>query len=83
MSYIKLTEDRKSIIWCVASFDTQYTQSGFIEAPKRLLGIEGRMVNLKVKDLLTGETYHWFNEWNFVELNPAKWPMHIFEVEVR
>lgn len=83
MSYIKLTEDRSNIIWCIANFDTQYPQSGYVEVPKRLLGIEGRMVNLKVTDLLTGETYHWFNEWNYVELNPSKWPLHIFKVEVR
>jgi starch synthase (maltosyl-transferring) len=83
MSYIKLTEDRSNIIWCVANFDTQFPQSGYVEVPKRLLGIEGRMVNLKVTDLLTGETYHWFNEWNYVELNPSKWPLHIFRVELR
>ena len=83
MSYIKLTEDRSNIIWCVANFDTAYSQAGYVEVPKRLLDIEGRMVNLKVTDLLTGDTYHWFNEWNYVELNPAKWPIHIFKVEIR
>lgn len=83
MSYIKLTEDRSNIIWCIANFDTAYTQAGFVEVPKRLLGIEGQMVNVKVTDLLTGDTYHWFNEWNYVELNPAKWPLHIFKVELR
>ncbi|MBK8489576.1 MAG: alpha-1,4-glucan--maltose-1-phosphate maltosyltransferase [Saprospirales bacterium] len=83
MSYIKLTEDKSNIIWCVANFDTAYSQAGYLEVPKRLLGIEGRMVNLKVTDLLTGDIYHWFNEWNYVELNPGKWPIHIFKVEVR
>ena len=83
MSYIKLTEDRSNIIWCVVNFDTAYSQAGYIEVPKELLGFEGRMVNLKVTDLLTGDTYHWFNEWNYVELNPGKWPIHIFKVELR
>jgi starch synthase (maltosyl-transferring) len=83
MSYIKLTEDRSNIIWCVVNFDTAYSQAGYIEEPKELLGFEGRMVNLKVTDLLTGDTYHWFNEWNYVELNPGKWPIHIFKVELR
>lgn len=83
MSYVKATEDLSNIIWCIASFDTAYPQAGFVEVPKQLLGIDGLMVNLKVTDLLTGDTYHWFNEWNYVELNPSKWPLHIFKVEIR
>jgi starch synthase (maltosyl-transferring) len=82
MSYIKLTEDRSSIIWCVVNWDPHHTQSGFVEVPKPLLGLQGRHVNLRVQDLLTGETYHWFNEWNYVELNPDKWPIHIFRLEL-
>jgi starch synthase (maltosyl-transferring) len=49
--------------------------------PKALLKITGR-VNLKVTDLLSGESYHWFNDWNYVEINPYKWPAHIFKVEL-
>ncbi len=82
MSYVKISDDGSNIIWCIASFDTQYTQSGYVEVPKKLLGIESR-VNIKMTDLLAGETYHWFNEWNYVELNPNKYPMHIFQVSLR
>lgn len=80
MSYVKLSEDETNVIWCIASFDVNNKQSGFVEVPKKLLSIEGR-VNLKVTDLLSGETYFWFNDWNFVELNPAKYPIHILKVE--
>ncbi len=80
MSYLKLTEDGSNIIWCIASFDVQYKQSGFIEVPKKLLGID-RNVNLKVTDLLTGDVFHWFNEWNYVELNPDNYPAHVLRVE--
>jgi len=80
MSYVKLSEDETNVIWCIASFDVHNKQAGWIEVPKKLLGIEGR-VNLKVTDLLSNETYFWFNDWNFVELNPAKYPIHIFKVE--
>ncbi|NBC07589.1 MAG: DUF3416 domain-containing protein [Bacteroidetes bacterium] len=80
MSYIKLTEDKKDVIWCVVNFDVHHRQSGFVEVPKALLGIEGN-VHLKVTDLLTDDTYHWFNEWNYVEINPAIFPGHVFRVE--
>lgn len=80
MSYVKYNDDKSNIVWCIASFDVEYKQSGFIEVPKALLGIE-RNVNLKVTDLLTGEVFHWFNEWNYVELNPDKYPAHVLLVE--
>ncbi len=80
MSYIKLTDDLSNVIWCIVNFDTQFKQSGWVEVPKKLLAIEGR-VHLKVTDLLTNEIFHWFNDWNYVELNPSKYPIHIFKVE--
>lgn len=80
MSYIKLTDDLSNVIWCIVNFDTQFKQSGWVELPKKLLAIEGR-VHLKVTDLLTNEIFHWFNDWNYVELNPSKYPIHIFRVE--
>lgn len=78
MSYVKKTGD--NVIWCIANFDVKNKQSGYVEVPKKLLEIESR-VNLKVTDLLTGEVYYWFNDWNYVELAPAKYPMHILKVE--
>ncbi|MCB0549147.1 MAG: alpha-1,4-glucan--maltose-1-phosphate maltosyltransferase [Phaeodactylibacter sp.] len=80
MSYVKYNDDKTNVVWCIASFDVEYRQSGFIEVPKALLDI-GRNVNLKVTDLLTGEVFHWFNEWNYVELNPDLYPAHILLVE--
>lgn len=81
MSFVKMSPDRRNIIWCVANWDTRNTRSGYIEVPKHLFGLEGRQVRMKVTDLLTRESYHWFNDWNYVEINPFKWPMHIFRVE--
>jgi starch synthase (maltosyl-transferring) len=81
MSYLKIDEAQHDIIWCIVNFDTEHRQSGYIEVPKQLLGI-GRNVNLKVTDLLTGEQYYWFNEWNYVELDPNKYPAHIMQVHL-
>jgi starch synthase (maltosyl-transferring) len=84
LSYLKISEDTeggKNIIWCVANLDTDNTVSGYVQAPKALLGITGN-VNIGVTDLLTNETYYWKDDWNFVELNPYKAPIHIFKVFV-
>ena len=80
MSYIKLDEQKENIIWCIVNFDPNHTQSGFVEVPKELLGIEGR-VSLKVTDLLNGKVYHWFNDWNYVEIDPHQQTAHIFKLE--
>lgn len=82
MSYVKFTDDLTNFIWCIVNFDPHNTQSGFVEVPKDLLKITGR-VHLKVTDLLADETFHWFNDWNYVELNPDSSPAHIFRVEER
>lgn len=81
MSYVKLTADRSNIIWCIVNFDANNTQAGYVEVPKELLGID-RNVNLKVTDLLTGESYHWFNDWNYVAIDPNRYPAHLFLVEL-
>jgi starch synthase (maltosyl-transferring) len=84
ISYVKVSENTegvKNIVWCVANLDTENTQAGEVSVPKELLGIKGR-TNLSVQDLITGETYLWRDDWNFVELNPYKSPIHIFKVTV-
>ena len=81
MSYVRYNEDMTDIIWCVVNWDNQNTQTGFVEVPIDLLGLNGRSINLKVRDLLTNEVYHWFNAWNFVALDPNRFPIHILHVQ--
>jgi starch synthase (maltosyl-transferring) len=80
MSYVKVSADQQNIIWCIVNWDPLHTQTGYVEVPKELLGLTGR-VNLQVQDLLTNEVYHWFNDWNYIELNPHRYPAHIFRVQ--
>jgi starch synthase (maltosyl-transferring) len=35
---------------------------------------------VKVTDLITGNSYWWDKEWNFVEIHPAL-PFHLFKIE--
>jgi starch synthase (maltosyl-transferring) len=84
ISYVKVSENTegvKNIVWCVANLDTENTQAGEVSVPKEVLGIKGR-TSLSVQDLITGETYFWKDDWNFVELNPYRSPIHIFKVTV-
>jgi starch synthase (maltosyl-transferring) len=35
----------------------------------------------RVHDLLSGESYRWQGEWNYVQLNPYQMPAHILKFE--
>ncbi|MCF8244025.1 MAG: DUF3416 domain-containing protein [Saprospiraceae bacterium] len=82
ISFVRMTKDRKNLIWCIINLDPENNHSGYVEVPRELLGLKGKWFNLEVKDLLTDETYHWFNDWNFVELRIDKYPLHILKIEV-
>ena len=79
LSFIKKSEDG-NIIWCVVNLDPDHTQSAFVEVPKDLLNIHD-YVNLRVHDLLTDQYFEWKNDWNYVELNPDYYSMHILRIE--
>jgi starch synthase (maltosyl-transferring) len=82
MSFVKTSPDMKNIIWCIVNLDPLKKHSGYVEIPKDLLGLKGRWFNVEVVDLLTGESYHWFNDWNFVELSPDRFPIHVLSVKI-
>ncbi|MEM9887592.1 MAG: alpha-1,4-glucan--maltose-1-phosphate maltosyltransferase [Bacteroidota bacterium] len=79
MSYVKMNADRSNIIWCIVNFDPYNTQSGMVEVPKELLGIKGDM-RLRLYDLLRNETYYWTQDWNYVEINPSRFPAHVMKL---
>lgn len=80
MSFVKVSEDGKDIIWTFIGFDVNRTYFTDVEVPKKALGITGR-VHLKLTDLFDGESFFWFNEWNKVALKPDHMPVRIFKVE--
>jgi len=78
-SYVKVSG--KSVIWCVVNWDGHRGQSGMVQTPWQALGLRSA-TTLRCKDLLTGETYYWKGDWNFVALDPKRWPMHLMEVSI-
>jgi starch synthase (maltosyl-transferring) len=78
MSYVKRDESGNTI-WCIVNLDPNSTQSAFVEAPKQLLNMD--YVNLRCHDLLTDQYFDWRNDWNYVELNPFYYPIHILRIE--
>lgn len=81
IAYLKVTDDLSDCILTVVNLDPNSSHSGFLQLPKHLLKLSGK-INVKLHDLMTDEHYTWTQEWNYVELNPYKLPFHLFTVSV-
>jgi starch synthase (maltosyl-transferring) len=68
-----------NIILVVVNLDPRYEQSGWIDLDLKQLGIR-HDETFDVEDLLTGIHYHWHDRSNYVALNPATQPAHIFRI---
>ena len=77
--YSKHTDDLANIILTVVNLDPHHTQSATVNVPLQAWGFDTEKP-YQVIDLLTDKTYPWRGEWNFVELNPAVCPAHIFRL---
>ena len=79
LAYYKYSDDRENETIMIVNLDPYYGQKGWIQLPMSDLGIhEGQQVN--VTDQITGSSYIWDKEWNFVELHPAL-PFHLFKIK--
>lgn len=76
--------EASSSVLVVVNLDYRYKQSGWLTLPMRELGLdpEGRDA-YQLEDLLGGERYLWTGDRNFVELDPAVAPAHVFAIQHR
>ena len=81
IAYLKATDDLSNIFLIVINLDPHSRQHGFVQLPKARLNL-GDHINIKLHDLITDEHYTWTQEWNYVELDPYKMPVHLFKIEV-
>ena len=78
LAFYKWNESRTNEVLIIISLDPYYTQQGMVQLPLQELSVHaGHQV--QVHDLITGSSYNWHDEWNFVELHPAL-PFHIFKI---
>ena len=79
LCYSKHTGDLSNIIFTVVNLDPHAVQSGTVNVPLAAWGFDAAKP-YQVHDLLNDKTYPWRGEWNYVELNPAVCPVHIFRL---
>lgn len=79
IAYYKYDDNRKDETLMVASLDAYYAKQGWLKLPLQSLGLQPGQ-NIVVTDLITGNSYHWDKEWNYIELHPAL-PFHLFKIQ--
>ncbi len=79
MFYVKATPDLSDIIMVVVNLDPKHAQSGWVDVPIADLGITPAQTYL-VHDLLDDEKYIWHGPRNYVSVDPAVSPGHVFHV---
>jgi len=79
MAYLKVTGENR--ILAVVNTDAYNRRANMVQVPIAQLGIP-EWQEYTVHDLLTGASYPWKGEWNYVELDPYILPMHLFKIEV-
>ena len=70
---------RPDRVFVVANTDPRWMQHGWVEVPLTDLGLPDG-VEYEVEDLLDGARYRWRGARNYVRLDPAERPAHIFVV---
>lgn len=80
IAFYKYDDQKTDQLLIIISLDHNYVQKGSVQLPMQQLNIyPGHRVN--VLDLITGSSYNWYDEWNYVELHPAL-PFHIFKISL-
>jgi starch synthase (maltosyl-transferring) len=82
LAYSKRSLDGTNLIVTVVNLDPRHRHSGYLDLPLDQIGAD-TAGSYQVHELLTGARYIWTGSRNFVELDPASVPAHIFRVRRR
>jgi starch synthase (maltosyl-transferring) len=76
IAYYKFDDDKQNETLMVVSLDAFHTSKAMVKLPVKEIGDQA----INVSDLLTGNTYLWDKEWNYIELSPEL-PFHLFKIQ--
>ncbi|MGA9638041.1 alpha-1,4-glucan--maltose-1-phosphate maltosyltransferase [Flavobacterium sp.] len=76
IAYYKFDDEKRNKTLMVVSLNADHTTQAMVQLPIAELGINP----VNIVDLITGNSYVWDKEWNFVELSPNM-PFHLFQIQ--
>lgn len=78
IAYYKYDDDKLDETLMICNIDPYYPKQAWVQLPLKSLKVQAGQP-IKVVDLVTGNSYIWDKEWNFVELHPSL-PFHLFKI---
>lgn len=78
IAFYKHNDNKENETLMIASLDSYYAKQAMVRLPLQALGSKHQS-GITVTDLITGNSYIWDKEWNFVELHPTL-PFHLFKI---
>ncbi|MFC4721852.1 alpha-1,4-glucan--maltose-1-phosphate maltosyltransferase [Geojedonia litorea] len=78
LAFYKWNQERTNELLIIISLDPYYPQRGTVKLPLEDLKVRAGQ-HLRMSDLVTGSSYNWYGEWNYIELHPSL-PFHIFKI---
>ncbi|MGD9646347.1 MAG: alpha-1,4-glucan--maltose-1-phosphate maltosyltransferase [Pirellulales bacterium] len=82
LCYSKASDDFSRILLVVVNLDPHHKQSGWVELPLAEMQLPEDQP-FQAHDLLSDARYLWHGRRNYVELDPAVCPAHVFQVRRR
>ena len=79
LAYGRICEAENNAVLVVVNLDPDHAQSGWLTLDPATFGVDVRRP-FQVHDLLTGARFLWKGARNFVTLDPARSPAHVFVV---
>ncbi len=79
MAFYKWNDDKTSELIIIISLDPYHTQHGSMQLPLSDLKVIDPGRPVQVYDYISGNSYNWYDEWNYIELQPDL-PLHIFKI---
>jgi starch synthase (maltosyl-transferring) len=80
--YAKSTQDGENAVLTVVNLDPYHPQSGWVELDLAALGLDAE-APYQMHELLTDARYLWSGPRNYVSLDPARSPAHVFRLRRR
>lgn len=78
IAFYKWNDTKSNETLTIISLDAWNSQAGSVQLPLHELAINHGH-KIEVVDLITNNSYNWYNEWNYVQLHTTL-PFHIFKI---
>lgn len=79
LCYLKISSDRKNVVFVAANLDLHNKQSGWVRLPFEEIGFDPDAL-YSARDMISEDEYTWTGRNNYIELDPRILPVHVINI---